>query len=595
MPDTDPIYSDSENQSLRKINALSASLTADVANGVLVQTVQKTLRDSFSGSSLNASNWDLLQTGSGDTVSVVGNELLIRKGTTSNTETIIRSKATFNSGAFKLQVGAITQARIANQKIWLEIVSTDGMDAAGWILSGTGTSLNQRAFFYTKADGGTPLYSGPATISAVTAGSGYTSAPTATVTDGSSHYDTDPTVEVFVDGGQIVGARIVEPGTLNTVTPTAPTITLSGGGGTGGAITLSSSLVTVSDTNIGQSTTSNPSTFEIEMFPDEIYFNNRSGDTVSVKTNSVRRDRYTPNPSKSYYVQLRFQNLAGAISATNLIRIPYVSCVDVNRITSELSNIDLPSVASQAVSVIGVGGTYTTVGPAAHDAPISGSPTRTAGRAITANYTAVASGDVADYVTTLNGAQITKLYSIPEAEFSTSDTITNSTTAVQVKAALASNKAYVTGVTLAHGSHTNAGDFLIRTTPVASASATIASNTLVLPGTYNWRVGDMVLVTASTVTGLAAGSYYYIASVSTTSVTFASTRGGSTLAISGTSVSATLSVVLFKTELQTAALPTTQYLFHTPLQGGVGQAIEAVTPTALSGKISWNIQGYNAV
>ena len=35
MPDTDPIYSDSENQSLRKINALTASLTADVADGVL--------------------------------------------------------------------------------------------------------------------------------------------------------------------------------------------------------------------------------------------------------------------------------------------------------------------------------------------------------------------------------------------------------------------------------------------------------------------------------------------------------------------------------------------------------------------------------
>jgi len=39
MPATDPIYSDSENQSLRKINALTASLTADVADGVTVNNV----------------------------------------------------------------------------------------------------------------------------------------------------------------------------------------------------------------------------------------------------------------------------------------------------------------------------------------------------------------------------------------------------------------------------------------------------------------------------------------------------------------------------------------------------------------------------
>lgn len=59
----------------------------------------------------------------------------------------------------------------------------------------------------------------------------------------------------------------------------------------------------------------------------------------------------------------------------------------------------------------------TTTGAAAHDAPISGNPVRTGGRAVTSNYTAVATGDTADIVTTLVGAQITKPYSIPEADW----------------------------------------------------------------------------------------------------------------------------------------------------------------------------------
>jgi len=586
----EPNSNDNENQSLRKINALVSELESDVQDGVIVQTVQKIFRDSFSGVSLDTTKWDLLQTGSGDTVSVVGNELLVRKGTTSSTETIIRSKLSFNSGAFKLQLGAITQARIANQRIWLEIVSTDGLDSAGWILSGTSATSG---FIYTRADGGAYLYSGPATIATITAGSGYTSAPTAAVTDGSSHYDTDPTVEVFVDGGQIVGARIVDPGTTNTTTVTVPTVALTGGGGSSGAVTIGTSFITIASTNAGYSTSGTPSTFEIEMFPDEVYFNNRGGDNTNVKSVSVKRDRYLPNPSKSYYIQLRFQNLAGSISATNLIRIPYVNCVDVNRITSDLTNIDVPPVASQAIPVVG-GGTLTIGGVVAHDAVLSGNPVRTGGRALTANYAAVATGDAADYVTTLVGSQIVKPYSIPEAEFSTTDSITNTTTATVVRALLASNKAYVTGMTLAHAAHSAAGEIQIRTTPVASASATIASNTLVLPSTYNWRVGDMVYVTASTVTGLTAGNYYYIASVSTTSVTFSSTRGGGTLAISGTSVSATVALILFRTQLQTTALNLSQFVFPCPLAGGTGLAIEVCTPVALSGRIDWNICGYMA-
>jgi hypothetical protein len=62
-------------------------------------------------------------------------------------------------------------------------------------------------------------------------------------------------------------------------------------------------------------------------------------------------------------------------------------------------------------------GTSAMAGAAAHDAVILGNPVRIGARAITANYAAVATGDVADLVCTLTGAQITKDFSIPELDW----------------------------------------------------------------------------------------------------------------------------------------------------------------------------------
>lgn len=70
----------------------------------------------------------------------------------------------------------------------------------------------------------------------------------------------------------------------------------------------------------------------------------------------------------------------------------------------------LPSISSS--------GTSTVSGPAAHDAAISGAPVRIGARALTANYTAVATGDVADLAATTVGALIQKPFSIPEADWS---------------------------------------------------------------------------------------------------------------------------------------------------------------------------------
>jgi hypothetical protein len=89
-------------------------------------------------------------------------------------------------------------------------------------------------------------------------------------------------------------------------------------------------------------------------------------------------------------------------------------------------------------------------GPVAHDAAIAGNPNRIGFRALTANYTAVATGDTADAACTLVGAQVTKPYSIPEADWSyaaAASGIVNTTTAVTIRAAGAAGiRSYVTSI-----------------------------------------------------------------------------------------------------------------------------------------------------
>lgn len=106
------------------------------------------------------------------------------------------------------------------------------------------------------------------------------------------------------------------------------------------------------------------------------------------------------------------------------------------------------------------------VGPALHDAAISGAPVRLAGRALTADYTAVATGDTADLKTTLVGALIVQPYAIPEVTWSyaaASGGISNTTTAVTVKAAAAAGiRNYVTALQLSSDALGTATEFAIR-------------------------------------------------------------------------------------------------------------------------------------
>lgn len=104
-------------------------------------------------------------------------------------------------------------------------------------------------------------------------------------------------------------------------------------------------------------------------------------------------------------------------------------------------------------------------GQAAHDAAISGNPVRLAGRALTSSYTAVATGDTADLITTTIGQLVEIPYSIPENTWSyaaASGGITNTTGVTAKASAGAGLRNYITRVQVINGHATVSTDVQIR-------------------------------------------------------------------------------------------------------------------------------------
>ena len=105
------------------------------------------------------------------------------------------------------------------------------------------------------------------------------------------------------------------------------------------------------------------------------------------------------------------------------------------------ANVTKPSTAAAAANsaqVVAIHPSSPLNGQSAHDAAIAGNPVRAAGRALTAAYTTVATGDTADFITTTQGVQIVRNFQIPELEWSyaaAAGGILNTTTAVTIRAA----------------------------------------------------------------------------------------------------------------------------------------------------------------
>lgn len=157
-----------------------------------------------------------------------------------------------------------------------------------------------------------------------------------------------------------------------------------------------------------------------------------------------------------------------------------------------------------------INGTTTVGGAAAHDAAVSGNPVRIAGRALTAAYTTVATGDTADLVCTTQGVLVTRGNAIPELQWAyaaASGGITATTDVVLAAAAGAGLRRYLTSLTLSNNSAT-------ATEVVVKDGATVIWRDLVRAnsGTFTVIFGDPLKTTANAALNVAcisAGAAVY--------------------------------------------------------------------------------------
>ena len=113
--------------------------------------------------------------------------------------------------------------------------------------------------------------------------------------------------------------------------------------------------------------------------------------------------------------------------------------------------------AAQSALAVAIHPTSVLNGQSAHDAVISGAPVRVAGRALSAAYATVATGDTADLMTTLQGVLTARPYTIPELEWSYASAaggVINTTDVVLSAAAGAGLRRYIVSMGLSNNSAT---------------------------------------------------------------------------------------------------------------------------------------------
>lgn len=111
---------------------------------------------------------------------------------------------------------------------------------------------------------------------------------------------------------------------------------------------------------------------------------------------------------------------------------------------------------------------------AAHDSAVSGNPVRTAGRALSAHYTAVSSGDTADLITDLNGRQVVAPIGLPQSQDQNRITL-STTTETTLITAVASVRHGMTVLTIANR------DTAATTVDIRDTTAGTIRRTIIVP------------------------------------------------------------------------------------------------------------------
>ena len=380
--------------------------------------------------------------GAGQGVTQAGGNLLVTTGTAANEEVILRSTRTF-SGSLRAMWHAILSQRIANQLFFIELVDLIGDALAFTVNSATSVTVTFPASIpnpFTSENIGQAMNIGALTLATAVPGR-YAIASVA-----------GQTVTFTVAGWPATGAgtcslfgwnyhRVEYSGTLTT---NAIYDTQRNGWNNGNP--------TVAVTNPAA-----PGHVGIMMCDDQTAgFMDQPPTSVAGVQTTMRASRVlnVPEDGQQLYLQIRVRNGSVAPATTTTFTVGMCAVSDF---TPQPVSIEaVRPQTTQTGTVVSLNPlTNLMQGPVGHDAVLSGNPFRVAGRAATANFTPVATGDVCDIASTVVGAAIQKPFSIPEAEWSFPAPAGGIITAADVlarAAGAAGIRNYVTGMDISNNS-----------------------------------------------------------------------------------------------------------------------------------------------
>lgn len=469
-----------------------------------VKSIQKKWRDSFT-SPLNK-NWDITESG-GSTATISGGVLTISSGTTAGAFCEILSKETFTI-PFRAMIG-VQNTRNANNHHIIEAISVDpntgipdGKHSMAMDIGGAASTTATQMLYYVQNGGLVPLASAASNI--VTTAS-YSVLELEPFSD--ECYFHSRTVDAttgransYVRHQQIPDPNAVYKLRLRSQNHAAYKMISGAIAGTGGVIRL---------TVTAHGYTGTPT-----IWVDSLNGITNNGAEVrgnyTITVVDVNTIELTGTVFSGTYVTGSGRvALSGAPTAVTM-QLQFINCQDYAELTAEITagRGQVSIGQSMGVTVVGAAAATTAigqaqaVGPAAHDAVISGAPVRIAGRAITADYTSVATGDVADLITTLKGALITRLNCIPENDISGAITITSSTSDTAVLASAGAGlKNYITNLSISNSSATAT---LVTIKDGATARLVVnvmAGDTIVFTGSH-----PLFTTTAATAVNAACGT-----------------------------------------------------------------------------------------
>lgn len=353
----------------------SASVTlateqTTASGAVLVGNNRSKIRDDFAGPVLDATKWQLVQTGAGQAITFPGvttSYLNINSGVTANAVTIIRSLEIFRL-PLRLSLGVSASQRIVNTEFFVELVECD---ADGTLITtapantNTGTSPDYAAIKFDNV--------------------------------------TATTAMLIVRGG---GA----PETVVAASPIVTTTAL----GTGPNFQPANAL-------------------ELQVNGEQVALLSSAIDTTGAAAAPRRVTQSAPDPNAFYKLQLRLRNLGTAPASATDYRVHFLRLFDFTRLSAEIVGGAGSGNAANSVPVNVAGGLLSAVatGTAIEDATLgAAAPVLIGGMVRTGAAPAtLVQGDAVRLTMTSSAAAVVKLFSVPETDFTYTGVLTTAVAA----------------------------------------------------------------------------------------------------------------------------------------------------------------------